>query len=116
MRVCPPLVQVRSLPPIGRVGVESFPFRRSRRGVRVLFHCRFQPARHLEGPWDKYPHSLVFKPMGNIAEFDGVFPRHACPVLLNGQWSLCYNGRTLNREAKNSFKAEYAIGLAFAKE
>jgi len=68
------------------------------------------------GPWEKYPHSPVFKPTGNKEEFDGVCLRHACPVLVNGQWRLCYNGWTLNREAKNSLKAEYAIGLAFAKE
>ena len=55
----------------------------------------------------------MFKPTGNI---EGVFLRHACPALVNGGWRLCYNGWTLNREAKNSLKAEYAIGLAFAKE
>jgi len=64
----------------------------------------------------KYPHSLVFKPTGNIEEFDGVFLRHACLALVNGQWSLCYNSRRLNPEAKNCLEAEYAIGLACAKE
>jgi hypothetical protein len=64
----------------------------------------------------KYPHSPVFKPTGNMEDFDGVFLQHACPVLVDGQWRLYYNGWTLNREAKKSLKTEYAIGLNFAKE
>ena len=73
-------------------------------------------AGHPEGPWEKYPQNPVFKPTGNMEDFDGVFLRHVCLALVYGQWRLCYNGWTLNREAKNSLKAEYAIGLTFAKE
>lgn len=71
-------------------------------------------ARHPEGPWEKYPHNPVFKPTGNEKEFDGVYVQHACPVKVDGQWRLYYNGWTLNPKAKNSIGAEYAIGVAFA--
>ncbi len=54
--------------------------------------------------------------LATVSNSTAFFLRHACPVLLNGQWSLCYNGRRLNPEAKNFLEAEYAIGLAFAKE
>jgi len=73
-------------------------------------------ARHPEGPWEKYPHNPVFKPTGNEKDFDGVFLQHPCPVKAGDQWRLYYNGWTLNPKAKNSLKAEYAIGLAFAGE
>jgi predicted GH43/DUF377 family glycosyl hydrolase len=73
-------------------------------------------ARHPEGPWEKYPDNPVFKPTGNEDDFDGVFLQHACPVKVGDQWRLYYNGWTLNPEAKNAIGAEYAIGLAFAKD
>jgi len=73
-------------------------------------------ARHPEGPWVKCPRNPVFKPTGNTKDFDGIYLQHPCPVLVDGHWRLYYNGWTLNPEANNSLKAEYAIGLAFAKE
>ena len=73
-------------------------------------------ARHPEGPWEKYPHNPVFKPTGNEKDFDGIFLQHPCPVLVNGRWCLYYNGWTLNPKAKNAIGAEYAIGLAFARD
>jgi len=73
-------------------------------------------ARHPQGAWEKYPHNPVFKPTGNETDFDGIFLQHACPVLVGGRWRLYYNGWTLNPKAKNGLKAEYAVGLAFAKE
>jgi len=72
-------------------------------------------ARHLEGPWEKYPHNPVFKPTGSAADFDGAYLQHPCPVKVGGQWRLYYNGWTLNPKAKNPIKAEYAIGLAVVK-
>ena len=39
-----------------------------------------------------------------------------CPVHVTDEWRLYCNGRTLSPEAKNRIGAEYAIGLAFAKE
>jgi len=56
------------------------------------------------------------KPTGNTEDFDGIYLQHPCPVLVNGQWRLYYNGWTLNPAAKNRIKAEYAIGLPFTKE
>ena len=73
-------------------------------------------ARHPEGPWEKYPHNPVFKPTGSAEDFDGVYLQHPCPVKVGGQWRLYYNGWTLNPRANNPIKAEYAIGLAFAKQ
>jgi len=72
-------------------------------------------ARHPEGPWEKYPHNPVFKPTGEEKDFDGIYLQHPCPVELDGQWRLYYNGWSLNPKARNAIKAEYAIGLAFTK-
>ena len=101
-----------------RRGISSFSSVETRcaRRLPLQVPAPLSRAEHLEGPWEKYPHSLVFKPTGNTEDFDGVFLRHACPVLVDDQWHMYYNGWTLNREAKNSLKAEYAMGLAFAKE
>ena len=73
-------------------------------------------ALHPEGPWEKYPDNPVFKPTGQEEDFDGIFLQHPCPVKVGDQWRLYYNGWTLNREAKNTVGAEYAIGLAFAQD
>ncbi len=70
-------------------------------------------ARHPEGPWKKYPRNPVFKPTGDEADFDGVFLQHPCPVKVDGQWRLYYNGWTRTPKAKNSIGAVYAIGIAF---
>jgi len=69
-------------------------------------------ARHPEGPWEKYPHNPVFRPTGDAKDFDGIYLQHPCPVEVDGQWRLYYNGWTLNSKAKNAIGAEYAIGLA----
>ena len=42
--------------------------------------------------------------------------QHPCSVLVDGQWRFYYNRWSSNPKAKNSLKAEYAIGLAFAEE
>ena len=73
-------------------------------------------ARQPEGPWQKYPYNPVFKPTGYENDFDGVFLQHPCPINIDGQWLLYYNGWTLNPAAKNSIGAEYAIGVAFTRE
>jgi len=68
------------------------------------------------GPWKRYGRNPVFKPTGDEKDFDGIFLQHACPVKVDDQWRLYYNGWTLNPEAKNAIGAEYAIGLAFTKD
>jgi hypothetical protein len=72
-------------------------------------------ARHPAGPWEKYPRNPVFQPTGDEKDFDGVFLQHACPVQVDGQWRLYYNGWTRKSSARNRIGAEYAIGLAFVK-
>lgn len=52
------------------------------------------PARHPEGPWEKYPHNPVFKPTGNEKDFDGIYLQHAWPVKVGDPWRLYYNGWT----------------------
>ena len=53
---------------------------------------------------------------GKEKDFDGVFLQHACPVKVDNQWWLYYNGWTKKKNAKNkTIGAEYPIGLAFTK-
>jgi hypothetical protein len=64
---------------------------------------------------------------GQGVDVDRIERRHIRDFLVNrledckvsfrvdGRWYLYYNGWTLNPTAKSSLKAEYAIGLAFAK-
>jgi len=74
-------------------------------------------AKHPEGPWEKYPHNPVFTPTRNKTDFDAVFLQHPCPVKAGNQWRLYYNGWTRVPKSKaRPVGAEYAIGLAFAKE
>jgi len=94
-------------------GTNNYGRRHSGKNRMVFGRAR---ARHPEGPWEKYPQNPVFKPTGDEKDFDGIFLQHACPVKVDGQWRLYYNCWTLNPEAKNAIGAEYAIGLAFAKD
>lgn len=72
-------------------------------------------AKHPEGPWKKYPHNPVFKPTGNVKDFDGIFVQHACPVKVGDQWRLYYNGwTTVPKSRKRPVGAEYAIGMAIS--
>jgi predicted GH43/DUF377 family glycosyl hydrolase len=74
-------------------------------------------ARHPEGPWEKYPDNPVFKPTGNVKDFDGVFLQHPCPVKVGNQWRLYYNGWTIvPKTPERPVGAEYAIGLAFTED
>ena len=67
------------------------------------------------GPWNRYNKNPIIRLEGKEADFDGIYLQHACPILVDGQWRLYYNGWTLNPKAKNEIGAEYAIGVAVTK-
>jgi len=44
------------------------------------------------GPWERYSENPILAGTGNKGDFDSKFVQHACPMKIDGQWVLYYNG------------------------